>query len=174
MKLGTVTGAKVKQRYNLDDLVPYGPGLGSSSLIMKGLFELTGKMGTTNITTSHVLIYLLDNMPEDKRKVLKDALKVDSSEDIKKRFGLLPSKTWGTQVVSEDQITISKAVQLVFRRAKHISSELGDRYIGLHHLAIALFQECELNHHTSPEISLLMAQSNLTAQDIKDKLLEVI
>lgn len=171
MKVSTVEHAAHQGRYTLDDLVPYGPGLGSVSLIMKGLFELASKMGTTNITPSEVLIYLLDNMPEDKRKVLKDALKVDSSEDIKKRFGLLPSKMWGCQAVSEDQITISKAVQLVFRRAKQISNELGDRYIGLHHLTIALFKECELNHHTSPEISSLMAQNGVTSQNIKDKLL---
>lgn len=172
MKVTAATQTTGRLGFTLDDLVPYGPGLGSASIIMKGLFELAGRMGATNITPGIILIYLLENSPEKEVAVLKNLLNINSSEDLKRRFGLSASRMWSTQAVSEDQITISGAVQLVFRRAKQVSIELEDRYVGLHHLAIALFKECELNHHTSPAISSLMGENAFTAQDIKEKLLK--
>ena len=160
----------IRKGVTLDYLVPYGPGLGSASTIMKGLFELTGSMGTTNITSIHLLIYLFEKGTDDERKAISELFGFKSTDDIKKRFGRLPSKMLGTQKVSLDQITISREVQLIFRRAKQISDMLRDRYIGHKHLLIAIFKECELNHHTCPELSSLMADRGITSHKILERL----
>ncbi len=138
--------SEVGKRLSINELVPYGPRLGSASIIMEELFRFTGEMGTTNITPTHLLIYLLEKMPRNEREVLKKLLEINNAEalkKLKKRLGMAPSPMFGTQKVSEDQITISSAVQLIFRRAKLVSREFGNRHIEKNHLAVALFKECE-------------------------------
>lgn len=161
--------SEVGKRFSLDNLVPYGPGLGSASIITEDLFELTGSMGSTNMTTAHLLIYLFEKGTKGEKQIIEDLFGFKTSDDIKKYFALMPSRTWGVQKISPDQITISREVQLIFRRAKQISAMLKDRFIDRKHLLMAIFKECELNHHTCAPISSLMVRNGVTSHKVLER-----